>query len=177
VLPNEVLGTMVFVMTEIMMFAGFFSAFEIARASVAMWPPLGQPRLPIEETAFNTGALLLSGVLLFVASRRFRRDPAKARVPMLISVLLGAFFVIFQGVEWFSLVTEGLGLTTSNHASFFYLIVGTHALHAVAGLGMLTYLYVQLVRDQLTGDVLWAGQVFWFFVVGLWPFLYWQVYL
>ena len=50
-------------------------------------------------------------------------------------MLLGAFFVLFQGVEWVALLREGLTLTSSTHGAFFYLIIGTHALHAVVALG------------------------------------------
>src|SRR5580700_6136552 len=65
----------IFVVAEIMFFAALMSAHTIARATVlgGVWPPAGQPRLPVERTAFNTAILLLSGALLFVANRRARR--------------------------------------------------------------------------------------------------------
>ena len=73
-LPNSVLAMIIFVVAEIMFFAALMSAHTIARATVmgGVWPPAGQPRLPVERTAFNTAILLLSGVLLFVSSRRAR---------------------------------------------------------------------------------------------------------
>jgi heme/copper-type cytochrome/quinol oxidase subunit 3 len=40
---------------------------SIVRASAAIWPPPDQPRLPLEETAINTVALFLSGLLLIGA--------------------------------------------------------------------------------------------------------------
>ena len=59
-LSNGVLGMLVFIFTEVMFFAGLISAHTIVRSQTAgqMWPPYGQPRLPIEETAVNTAALL-----------------------------------------------------------------------------------------------------------------------
>jgi heme/copper-type cytochrome/quinol oxidase subunit 3 len=59
-----VLGTLIFVATEVMLFSGFVSAFTIMRGSALIWPPPGQPRLPIAETAFNTLLLLASGAVL-----------------------------------------------------------------------------------------------------------------
>src|SRR5262249_35210924 len=57
-LPSAVLGMLIFVSTEVMLFAGLVSAFLILRATAAgSWPPPGQPRLPLEETALNTAAL------------------------------------------------------------------------------------------------------------------------
>ena len=177
-IPNAVVGMLIFVMCEVMLFAGLISAFMIVQtSSIGAWPPPGQPRLPVEETAINTAALLLSGVLLFVAQRAFKREPARASRPLLWSILLGAFFVIFQGVEWVALIGEGLTLTSSTHGSFFYLIIGLHALHAVVALIVLLYVWLGLVRSELAPTLFYGAQVFWYFVVGLWPILYIRVYL
>src|SRR5215469_14482559 len=103
-LPNSVLGMIIFVATEIMFFAALMSAHTIARATVlgGVWPPLGQPRLPVERTAFNTAILLLSGVLLLIANRRARGGSgyAKARRYVAGAIIAGTAFVLLQGVEW-----------------------------------------------------------------------------
>lgn len=176
-IETPVLGMLIFVVTETMFFAGLISAFMIVRSSTLVWPPPGQPRLPLEETALNTAALLLSGVMLFVANRGFRDERARTRRPLIAAVLLGAFFVIFQGYEWVSLIRDGLTLTSSQIGSFFYLIVGLHALHAVAALIALVWVYRKLQRGQLMPETFHSVQVLWYFVVGLWPLLYLRVYL
>ena len=175
--PNAVMGMLIFVFTEMMLFAGLLSAFSIVRAGAVVWPPPGQQRLPIQATAFNTGVLVASGVALFLAQRSFFHDRASARRPLLVSMLLGAFFVVFQGAEWVALLHEGLTLTSSNHGGFFYLIVGLHALHALAALAVIVYTWRRLERGWLAQDQLAAAQVFWYFVVALWPVLYGVVYL
>jgi cytochrome c oxidase subunit 3 len=175
-LPSGVLGMLIFVITETMLFAGMISAFMIVRASAPIWPPPGQPRLPAGETALNTAALLASGVALWLAQRAFRRDPARARLPLFAAIGLGAFFVLFQGIEWFRLIREGLTLTSSNHGSFFYLIVGTHAVHAVGAILALAWTGSLLLRNQLRQTTFAAVQVLWYFVVGIWPILYLRVY-
>jgi cytochrome c oxidase subunit 3 len=177
IVANGVLGVLIFVMTELMLFAGLISAFSIFRASAILWPPPGQPRLPIEETAFNTAALLASGALLYLARRSYSLRRERAKRALLASMLLGAFFVLFQGVEWARLIGEGLTLTSSTLGSFFYLIVGLHALHAVAGLIVLGYAWLRMQRGWLASSQLAAAEVFWYFVVGLWPVLYLVVYL
>src|SRR5271169_7234991 len=75
-LPNSVLGMIIFVATEVMFFAALMSAHTIARATVlgGVWPPPGQPRLPVERTAINTAILLLSGILLWIGNRRMHID-------------------------------------------------------------------------------------------------------
>src|SRR5262249_8264463 len=93
-IPSAVMGMLIFVLTELMLFSGLISAFVIVRAGAMIWPPPGQPRLPLQATAFNTLVLLASGVALFLAQRRFFRDREAARRPLLLAMLLGACFVV-----------------------------------------------------------------------------------
>jgi len=174
---SSVLGMLIFIAAEVMFFAGLISAFTIVRAGSPIWPPPNQPRLPIERTALNTAALLLSGVALAFAHRAYLRDRRKARAPLLVAMLLGGFFVLFQGAEWVALLRQGLTLTSSTLGSFFFLIVGLHALHAVVAIGLLAYAWVRLQRGWLVQSQLVTAEVFWYFVVGLWPVLYGVVYL
>ena len=173
------MGMLLFVFTEAMMFAGLVSAHAIVRSRAVgeMWPPFGQPRLPLEQTALNTGALLLSGVILLMAQRWFRWHPARAAAPLLIAVALGSFFVAFQGVEWIALLREGLTLTSSTYGAFFYVIIGAHALHAVAAIACLTWAWWRLRSGSLRADQFATVSVFWYFVVLIWPLLYVKVYL
>ena len=175
--PNAMLGMLVFIVTEIMLFAGFISAFTISKANAVSgaWPPPGQPMLPAQSTAFNTVVLLLSGVLLAVAFKRFRKGlPALGLY--VGAFVLGAAFVALQGREWVALLAQGLTLSSSTLGSFFYLIVGLHALHVLAcilamGVGM-----ARLVRGKLSSEFFQATLAFWMFVVGAWPIIYFRVY-
>ena len=177
VMSNGVLGMALFVLTEIMLFAGMISAFTIVRSSAPIWPPPNQPRLPLEETALNTVALFASGALLYLAQRRFQTDRSEANAPLLASIALGAFFVAFQGWEWVSMLAQGLTLTSSSLGSFFYLIVGAHALHVIIALGFLINAWRRLRSGWLQPSQLASIAVFWYFVVGAWPVIYWRVYL
>lgn len=172
-------GMALFVFTEVMMFAAFISGHSIVRnaAPPGAWPPPGQPRLPFAETLLHTAALLASGVVLALANRAARsRGLAAAGPRMLIAVLLGAYFVAAQGVEWAALLREGLTLTSSHVGGFFYLIVGAHALHAVAAIVALGWCWVLLKRGALRPSVFGTVQLFWYFVVLVWPVLFLVVY-
>ena len=177
-LPNAVLGTLVFVAVETVFFAALISAHTIARSTVpgGVWPPPGQPRLPVERTAINTLALLLSGVALWISSRQFRADPARGRNFLASVIVLGVAFVSLQGVEWVALLHEGLTMTSSTHGGFFYLIVGMHALHAVAAIVALVWAFIAMTRGKLAAGTFAAVQIFWYFVVILWPVIYLRVY-
>lgn len=179
VVSNGVLGMLLFIFAEAMFFSGLISAHAIVRSQTAgqMWPPFGQPRLPVQETAVNTAALLVSGIVLVVTWFAFKRERSRARIPLLLSILLGGFFVWFQGMEWMALLGEGLTIQSSSYGGFFYLIVGSHAAHAVAALAALVWAWVRLDKDRLSVSQLATVSAFWYFVVLVWPILYVQVYL
>lgn len=177
ILESAVLGTVLFCLVEAMLFAGLISAHTIVRSNALEWPPPGQPRLPVQATLINTAALLLSAPMLFWAGRLFRRNRRAALRPMAAAIALGGFFVGFQGWEWLGLLREGLTLTSSQHGSFFYLIVGMHAAHAVAALVALVWAWRRLVELRLSPGAFGGTAVFWYFVVLVWPVIYWRVYL
>ena len=176
---NDVFGMALAVFVEVMLFAGFISAFVIVRGATppGLWPPPNQPRLPLATTAFNTSLLLASGVILYLAHRALPRRGAEAAARLMgISILLGGAFVLFQGVEWVRLIAQGLTLTSSQLGAFFYLIVGAHGLHAAAALVALVYFWSAMRNKRLSRPAFGAVQLFWYFVVLMWPVIYWQVY-
>jgi len=175
--PSAVMGTLLFVFTECMLFAGLISAHTVVRAGGLPWPPPDQPRLPAAATLFNTAILLFSGGALLIARLAWRRAPREARGPMLIALLCGAAFVALQGREWVALLAHGLTLTSSPYGAFFYVIVGCHALHALAAILALLWAWRRLGEGRLSAGQFGAVQVFWYFVVLVWPVIYFRVYL
>lgn len=179
VVSSGVLGMLIAIFAEAMFFAGLISAHTIVRSQTAnqMWPPFGQPRLPVQETAVNTAALLVSGIILVLAWFAFKRERSSAKIPLLLSILLGGFFVWFQGLEWSALLREGLTMQSSSYGGFFYLIVGSHAVHAVGALAGLVWAWIRLDKGRLVASELATVSAFWYFVVLIWPVLYIKVYL
>lgn len=180
IVPSSVLGTLIFVVSETMFFAGLISAFTISRANQGPgnWPPAGQPMLPASSTALNTVALLLSGGALLLSNWSFKKSPSSplTRGSFTAAWLLGVTFVALQGREWVSMFAQHLTLTSSTMGSFFYLIVGTHALHAVGALLALAWGLVAVWRKTLSPGYFFGVQTFWYFVVLMWPVIYARVY-
>lgn len=178
---SPVLAMLIFIAVELMFFAGLMSAWTIVKATAVpgAWPPPFQPRLPLETTAVNSAILLVSGVLAWLARRAqvADRSSPRARSLLLGAVVLGLVFVAFQGFEWVRLLGEGLTMKSSTFGSFFYLIVGAHALHALAGLGALLWSWRRAVKGMLADSHRDAVLALWTFVVALWPILYASVYL
>ena len=178
---NAVLGLLMFMAAETMLFAGLIAGFLVLRYGAAVWPPPFQPRLPIEVTGVNTAVLLGSSVTMLRALSAIRRGNQAGLVGGLgLTAVLGATFLGVQGYEWVRLVGFGLTVTSGSYGATFYTLIGTHGLHV---LGALIWLGIVLVRA-------WGGHfsarahtpvvvcaMFWSFVVFLWPILYLLVYL
>ncbi len=177
-IEHGVFAMLLLVFAEVMLFSGLLSAYLIARASAlpGTWPPPDQPLLPFASTAINTLALLASGALLWRAHVAFRKDEATATRLTGWALALGVFFVAFQGVEWARLLAQGLTLTSSKLGAFFYTMVGAHALHAVAAILGLGWVWLQMRAGRVTRSAFGAAQVFWYFVVLLWPVLFLLLY-
>ena len=173
-LLNARVGMALMLMAEAMFFAGLISAYLVARAHATTgWPPVGQPRLPIASTGFNTVILLLSLVTLYVA----QRTPREAGRWILATAGLGALFLFLQGSEWVALVGYGLTTRSSLYGAFFYAIIGAHGLHVLVGLLALLALGVQVARGRASETLAIGSGFYWAFVVGLWPLLYVAVYI
>ncbi|MDE0766862.1 MAG: heme-copper oxidase subunit III [Opitutaceae bacterium] len=178
-LSSSALGILVFIVTELMFFAALISAYLIIKAGPEAWPPAGQPRLPIEASAVNSLILFASGYILFRGYRSFVKEGNSEGTVKLVRfcLLLGVVFVAVQGFEWVRLVGFGLTMTSSQYGAFFYLIVGTHGIHAIGALIGIWRLYVKLRAGILRQSSFQGVLFFWYFVVGIWPILYVLVYL
>ena len=178
VVPSGLLGMVIFVGTEVMFFAGLISAFTISKAGSprGAWNlPAGQV-LPVTSTAVNTAALFVSGALLWIAGRQYRARSSAATQTLVAATFFGSLFVMLQGREWVGLIGHGVTLRSSALGAFFYVIVGTHAVHAVAALAGLGVAWWRLRAGRLSDGFFLGAQTFWYFVVLIWPVIYARVY-
>jgi|TARA_Y100000031_G_scaffold34873_1_gene38842 heme/copper-type cytochrome/quinol oxidase subunit 3 len=179
-ISSGVFGMLIFMVTEAMFFAGLISAYMVIRAGVEEWPPWGQPRLPVVATAFNTVVLLASGFIMAHSRACFKKNElALGRRWLGISILLGTFFLVFQGYEWIQLLKFGFTLSSSVFGGLFYLLIGAHGVHVMGALAVLIYAWYRIKTpgNHITPEGLYPFQLLWYFVVCVWPVLYVLVYL
>jgi len=179
-ISSGVIGMLIFMVTEAMFFAGLISAYMVIRAGIEEWPPWGQPRLPVVATAFNTVVLMASGIIMAHSRSCFKKNElALGRRSLGISILLGTFFLVFQGYEWIQLLEFGFSLSSSIYGGLFYLLIGAHGFHVLGALTILIYTWYRMKNkwDPITPEGLLPFQLLWYFVVCVWPVLYVLVYL
>lgn len=179
--PNAVLGMLVFLGAETMLFAGLIAGFLVLRYAAVVWPPPFQPRLPVEVTGVNTAVLLLSSLTMARALRAIRRgNQAELARGLAVTAVLGAIFLAVQGYEWVRLVQFGLTVASGAYGATFYTLIGTHALHVLGALVWLSTVLIRASRGSFTEGAytpVTACGMYWFFVVFVWPILYLLVYL
>ncbi len=179
-ISNGLIGMVLLVITEIMFFAGLISAYLVNRAGVSVWPPSGQPRLPVEMTAVNTIILISSGIFFYLLVRNYIKNQEKSLIWLGLTIVFALIFIGIQGYEWVQMLNYGLSTTSGVYGAFFYSIIGMHAFHILIGLGFLFYLWFSIRKNISPGEghnKIKAVGVFWYFVVGIWPVLYYMVYL
>lgn len=166
-------GTLIFIISEIMLFGGLISSFFVVKSSYMEWPPGNLPTYPVWQTSFNSLFLFASGFTIWLF------DKTKKDVYYLLTLVLGITFVILQGIEWARLVSYGLTMTKDRYGSIFYLVVGTHALHVAIGILWLalSYVYSKVKYKSNFSPPVLSSSLFWKFVVLVWPVIYVSVYI
>ena len=169
-----------FLVAETMFFTGLIGAYLVFRVGSIVWPPAGQPHLPLAVTWVNTFILLASGWAMLAALRAVRRDDqAVLGRGLAIAAGLGTLFVVVQGSEWVRLIEHGLTLSAGTYGATFYTLIGTHALHVVGGLSFLGVVWVGARHGRFRADRHVAVElcvIYWFFVCVLWLALFALVY-
>ncbi|WP_100346166.1 cytochrome c oxidase subunit 3 [Compostimonas suwonensis] len=143
--PNTVaVGTIVWLGSEVMFFAGLFAIyFTLRSTSPELWE-FEAGRLNVPYATVNTIILVLSSFScqfgVFAAerlqSRRTGWKPTQWGMVewFFVSFALGAVFVSGQVLEYATLVSEGITLSSNAYGSAFYMTTGFHALHVTGGL-------------------------------------------
>lgn len=163
-----------------MMFGTLFFAYGLLRARAPVWPPPGAPVLPLGLPGLNTLVAIGSSALLQVALARIRRGE-ELRLPRWIggAMALGVVFLALQALVWRRMALLGLA-PASAYGGVFWSLTVFHAIHVLAGLGVLAH----VLRTALRGEIgparaapLRFAAMFWHFVGAVWVFLYLLVYV
>jgi cytochrome c oxidase subunit 3 len=172
-------GVIVFLASDVMLFAPFFAAYFLLRADNQPWPPPGV-ELDVPRALVAT-LVLLSSSFTMVASDRAGVRPGGAapmRRWLLVTIGLGLVFLVNQILEYRSL---DFGADSNPYGSAYVLLTGLHALHVTAGLGAMSMLFVRSVRSRGGHEAIesWAGGVslFWHLVDLIWLFVFSTIWL
>src|ERR671933_1112960 len=131
----QTLGMLLFIISEIMVFGAFFTAYFFIRVvNHAEWPTEGQ-ELPKLIAGVNTAILVSSSFTLHWAETSIKSgNRFGLRAGMLTTFLLGLTFLFIQINEYIH-----IGFSPQDHAqgTIFFSLTGLHGAHVTIGLVLL----------------------------------------
>ena len=176
------IGTIVWLSSELMFFAGLFAMYFTLRAvNPEVWAS-DTALLNVPFSTVNTVILVLSSVTcqlgVFAAERG---DVVRLRRWFIITFLMGSVFIGGQVWEYANLAREGLTLSSSAYGSAFFLTTGFHRLHVSGGLVAFlfvlatTFITKRFTHDQATRAI--VTSYYWHFVDVVWIALFFMIYV
>ncbi len=178
--PNMVsVGTVVWLASELMFFAGLFGIYFTAKATSEEWP---LHELNVTYASVFTIILVLSSVTcqwgVFAAEQG---DVIKLRFWYGITLIMGFVFVCGQAYEYYHAVTaEGMTLSSDAYGTVFYLTTGFHGLHVIGGLIAFVLLIQRTRLSKFTPAQATSAIVvsyYWHFVDVVWIALFATIYI
>jgi len=178
----QLLGMLLFIISEIMVFGAFFTAYFFIRVVQGQdWFPVGEFALPKGIAGVNTLILVSSSLTMHWALEAIKRgNRAGMQAGLVITLLLGTTFLFVQVNEYINLTQEGLTPSEMAQASVFYGLTGLHGAHVFIGLTLLLFATIRAFRGHFTPEEHRGVEVpgiYWHFVDVMWIIVFSTVYL
>jgi cytochrome c oxidase subunit 3 len=173
-------GTIVWLSSELMFFAGLFAMFfSIRAAAPELWAE-HTPSLNLPYALTFTTILVASSITcqlgVFCAERG---DVYGLRRWFAITFIMGLTFVLGQVVEYGTLVQDGIKINADGYGSVYYLTTGFHALHVTGGLLAFVVYLIRTTMGRFTpaqASTAIVVSYYWHFVDAVWIALFAMIY-
>ena len=174
----QFLGMLLFIISEIMLFGAFFTAYFFIRVvNHDPWPAAGE-EIPVAIAGVNTAILLSSSFTMHWALEGARNENKLAmRVGLLSTLCLGITFLSVQVNEYVHL---GFAPHDNAQGTIFYGLTGLHGAHVFVGLSLLTMATTRAFRGHFSAKEHRGVEVpgiYWHFVDVMWIFVYSTIYV
>jgi cytochrome c oxidase subunit III len=174
----QVLGMLLFIISEVMVFGAFFTAYFFVRVVAENpWPADGD-ELPKLIAGINTAILVSSSLTMHWALEGAKRDNRFAlQAGITTTLLLGMTFLFIQINEYVNL---GFSPQDSAQGTIFYGLTGLHGAHVFVGLTLLAFTTIRAFRGHFTPKEHRGVEVpgiYWHFVDVMWIVVYATVYI
>jgi cytochrome c oxidase subunit 3 len=174
----QLLGMLLFIISEVMLFGAFFTAYFFLRVvNNDDWPAAGT-ELPVLIAGINTAILMSSSLTMHWALHGAKAENRFAmRAGLLTTLLLGLCFLMVQINEYVH-----IGFAPQDHAqgTIFYGLTGLHGAHVFVGLTLLLFATIRAFRGHFTAKEHRGVEVpgiYWHFVDVMWIVVYSAVYI
>src|SRR5215207_1976133 len=174
----QLLGMLLFIISEVMIFGAFFTAYFFIRVVQGdEWPASGT-ELPVAIAGMNTAILLSSSLTMHWAQTSIKNgNRFGLKAGMLLTALLGATFLTIQLNEY---VHIGFSPQDFAQGTIFYGLTGLHGAHVFIGLTLLVMVTVRAFRGHFSPEHHHGVEVpgiYWHFVDVMWVIVYTTIYI
>lgn len=171
-------GLITFLVSESLMFSGFFATYLLLWGKTPEWPPEGT-EVELLLPAINTFILVSSSFVIHLGDSAIKQgDLQGLRKWYGITALMGALFLCGQVYEY---LTLGYGLTTNIFSNCFYIMTGFHGAHVLIGLiSILTVLWASYRPGHYSANKhvgVEMAEIYWHFVDIIWLVLFTLIYI
>jgi heme/copper-type cytochrome/quinol oxidase subunit 3 len=165
------------VVTEAMLFAYLlFAYFYLGSMANTPWPPGGPPALKLVVP--NTIILLASSGTMWWGESGIRAgSQMRLRLGLLVTLLLGAAFLVIQGIEYSK---KDFGLQSNAYGSLFFTITGFHGAHVFVGLLFNIFVQIRAWLGHFSAKrhlAVTNAAMYWHFVDAVWLVVFTSLYL
>jgi cytochrome c oxidase subunit 3 len=174
------LGMLLFIISEIMVFGAFFTAYFFIRvvAEPGGWFPLDGQELPVAVAGVNTAILVSSSLTLHWAQTSIKNgNRFGLQAGMAATFLLGLTFLFIQINEY---VHIGMAPQDNAQATVFFSLTGLHGAHVTIGLLLLGMVTIRAFRGHFSPEHHHGVEIpgiYWHFVDVMWIVVYTSVYV
>jgi cytochrome c oxidase subunit 3 len=173
-----VLGMLLFIASEIMLFGSFFTAYFFVRVNGNAEWPLPPFELPKFVAGVNTAILVTSSFTIHWALQSIKRgNRAGLQAGLVLTLALGVTFLLTQ-IREYSRV--GFAPHDGAFGTIFYGLTGLHGAHVFVGLTLLTFATIRAFRGHFSAahhSGVEVPGIYWHFVDVMWIVVYTTVYL
>jgi cytochrome c oxidase subunit 3 len=172
------LGMLLFIISEVMVFGAFFTAYFFIRVVQGQeWPAQGD-ELPKLIAGINTAILVMSSFTLHWAEVSIKAENRRGlQAGIFTTLMLGITFLFIQINEY---VNIGFAPQDSAQGTIFYGLTGLHGAHVFIGLLLLLTITIRSFRGHFSAHEHRGVEVpgiYWHFVDVMWIIVFLTVYI
>ena len=190
--PSGQFGVFIFLASEGMLFGALILAYLGARIENGPAYVAGSHELSLLLGTVNTGVLLTSSLCAALATIWAGQErPGRVRLALLATAALGTVFLLIKGYEYWDEAGRGLlpwpeierrdpfhpVPPTRVFFDAYLVLTGTHALHLITGIGLMSGIALLWRRLKRPGHVVRLAALYWHFIDLIWVFLFPLLYL
>ncbi len=185
------MGMWLFIATEVLLFGGLFLLYALYRLKNPVAFHAGSMELSRWFGTLNTCILITSSYTVARAVHSFSEKRSRKAMLFIVSTIgFAAGFLVVKAFEWSAKFEHGLYPKAAVlmakpkgeilYFGLYYTMTGLHAVHVIAGIGVLSTVLILIRRGKITADhpvVLENAGLYWHLVDIIWIFLFPLFYL